>query len=79
MSDILQALPVPAAMAVTAALALWKKLVDTQKECREERLAADARERELIKELASLTQRLLLAHEKLRLGSESPSSQRRSS
>lgn len=73
LAAILKALPAGSAAMALAIIALARQLLAERKECREERLAADARERELIKEVTSLTTRLLLVHEKLKRGS-APSS-----
>ena len=66
---MLKALPAGSGAMAIAIVGLVRQLLAERKECREERLESNKRERELIKEVTSLTTRLLLLHEKLRRGS----------
>ncbi len=53
MDEILKALPVPAAMAVTAAIALWRQLLVERKDAAAAMAAKDAEIKALTKELIS--------------------------
>lgn len=64
MDEILQALPVPAAMAVTAAIALWRQLLLERKESAAAIAAKDAEIKALTKDLVSTARGLDVLREK---------------
>ncbi len=75
MDEILKALPVPAAMAVAAAIALWRQLLAERKEMAAAIAAKDAEIKALTKDLVSTARGLdilRVKHERVRGHSSNP-------